>query len=159
MKFYLLDLVTELEIGKEASGLKCITYTDEVLHDHFPGFPIYPGTLITEGVAQLSGFLLEMTFNQNEAIPPKRALLVQIDKMKFHSVSGPGDRLLYHAQIESVIDDTALVNITVTCDGEKRAKGRLMFMLKEYNSDKVTEQRIDLYTVWTRKMDLCLKFR
>lgn len=159
MKFYLLDQVTELKIGEEASGCKCITYTDEVLHDHFPGFPIFPGTLITEGLAQLAGFLLEMSYNKDESAPVKRALLVQVDKMKFHSTSGPGDKLIYQAQIESLIDDTALVNVSVTCDGEKRAKGKLMFMLKEFDSSKVTEQRIDLYSVWTRKLNLCLKFR
>ena len=51
MRFFLLDKITEYEPKKSAKGLKCITLSDPVLHDHFPGLPLLPGALIMEGVA------------------------------------------------------------------------------------------------------------
>ena len=42
MRFILIDKVTELVLGESVTGIKCITATDEVLHDHFPGIPIMP---------------------------------------------------------------------------------------------------------------------
>ena len=159
MRFYLLDNIESLKLGEEAIGYKCISYSDEVLHDHFPDFPILPGTLITEGLAQLAGFLLEMTFNKDPETKVLRALLVQIDKMKFSTTSGPGDRLKYTAKIESIISESALVNVTADCDGQVRARGRIMFMMVHVPSEKLTQQRLDTYKVWTRKFEPCLTFR
>ena len=60
MRYYLIDKVTELSVGRRARGVKCATLTDEILHDHFPDFPMLPGALIVEAAAQLAGFLLEI---------------------------------------------------------------------------------------------------
>src|SRR5438067_691906 len=92
MRYFLIDKVTELVLGTHARGVKNITLTDEVLHDHFPDHPIMPGALILEAAAQLAGFLLEVSFNQ-AGEPPRRALLVQIELAKFHDTAGPGDQL------------------------------------------------------------------
>ena len=73
MRYYLIDKVTELELGERARGVKCVTLTDEVLHDHFPDYPMLPGALIVEAAAQLAGFLLEMTFNRRGRAPAARA--------------------------------------------------------------------------------------
>jgi 3-hydroxymyristoyl/3-hydroxydecanoyl-(acyl carrier protein) dehydratase len=102
----LVAKILSIEVG-EAVGLKCVTLTDDILHDHFPDLPILPGALITEGLAQLAGFLLEATFNRDETLAPKRAVLVQIDKMKFHSPTGPGDTLTLRARLESFFEDAA----------------------------------------------------
>lgn len=159
MRFFLFDQVTEVEVGKKASGVKCITIADETLFDHFPDYPIYPGSLITEGVAQLAGFLLEVTFNDSDTKPRKRAVLSAIDKMKFYQTSGPGDRLEYGVQIDSIIDNSAMINVEITCDGEKRAKGKLMFTLLEIDSEKITQQRLEIYKIWTRKLKNCPALR
>src|SRR6185295_4742030 len=89
MRYILLDRVTELEPGRRARGKKAITLTDDVLHDHFPDFPIYPGALLVEAAAQLAGFLLEKSRNQ-PGEPEARALLVQIDRTKFYRPARPG---------------------------------------------------------------------
>ena len=43
MRYYLIDKVTALQVGTSATGVKCVTLTDEVLHDHFPDHPMLPG--------------------------------------------------------------------------------------------------------------------
>ena len=88
MRYFLIDKVTELVPGERIRGVKCVTLSDEVLHDHFPDYPILPGALILEAGAQLAGFLLEATFNE-PGRPPRRALLAQVRRAKFHEMTGP----------------------------------------------------------------------
>lgn len=159
MRFFLLDMITDLTPGKEAKGVKCISLTEQVLHDHFPDHPIYPGALIIEGLAQVAGFLLEMTLNTDESKMPRRALLAQVDKMKFYQTSGPGDKLIYTAKIDSIINNSGMLTVEASCEGEKRVSGRLMFMMMEVPSKKLSEQRVDLYKIWTRNMKECLNLR
>ena len=59
MRFYLIDRITNIEIGKTVSGIKCWTITDEIFTEHFPGFPVVPGVLLTESMSQLLGYLIE----------------------------------------------------------------------------------------------------
>jgi 3-hydroxyacyl-[acyl-carrier-protein] dehydratase len=154
MKYYLLDRIDSIEVGSQIRGTKCITLTDEVLHDHFPDHPILPGALIVEGLAQLAGFLLEATVNtgDNASKTVRRAILVQIDKMKFHAMSGPGDSLEYSAKIEFLRDDAAQVSVEASCGGEKRAAGKIMFTLMPIDSPNVTAQRLSVYKIWTRQL-------
>ncbi|MEQ1877872.1 MAG: 3-hydroxyacyl-ACP dehydratase FabZ family protein [Bdellovibrionia bacterium] len=152
MRYYLIDSVTSVEIGKSATGVKCISLTDNVLHDHFPDVPILPGALITEGMAQLAGFLLECTFNKNPDTPALRAMLVQIDKMKFYKFSGPGDRLEYRIKIDQKIEDGARVSAEAYCEGERRVAGALTFSMVDPKSQKITQQRMDIYKIWTRNL-------
>ena len=159
MRYFLLDKVTSIEIGKVATGVKCVTLTDETLHDHFPDHPILPGALITEGLAQLSGFLLEISVNTESTLDLRRAVLVQIDKMKFHNHCGPGDRLEFRAIIESLHEDAAQLSVEALSEGEKKAAGRLTFALLKIDSPKITAQRVEVYKLWTRDLKHCPTLR
>ena len=152
MRYFLIDKIPSIEVGREAVGLKCVTLTDDVLHDHFPDLPILPGALITEGLAQLAGFLLEATFNRDETRQPRRAVLVQIDKMKFHLPTGPGDTLTMRASMESALEDAAQVAVEASVGEQKRARGKLTFAMIEVDSAKISAQRRDIYKIWTREM-------
>lgn len=156
MRYFLIDLITELEAGKYVKGIKNVTLSDEVLHDHFPDFPVMPGALIVEAASQLAGFLLEMTFNQPEK-PLRRALLVQIDKAKFYEVAQPGDRLELTVRIDSVIDPAAQVSAQVEVEGKRIVRAQLTFVLKEIDSERIHEQRRYLYKLWTRTWKSPLK--
>lgn len=149
MRYYLIDKVTELVVGERARGVKCATLTDEILHDHFPDFPTLPGALIVEAAAQLAGFLLEMTFNTaNE--PVRRALLVQIDKAKFHEPVGPGDRLEIVVTIEATRETSAQVSFDATVEGKHASRGVLTFVLRNIDSPRIHDQRRYAYGLWTR---------
>ena len=149
MRYYLIDKVTELVVGQRARGVKCTTLTDEILHDHFPDFPTLPGALVVEAAAQLAGFLLEMTFNTANQ-PVRRALLVQIEKAKFHELVGPGDRLEIAVTIESTRETSAQVAFDATLEGKQAARGVLTFVLRAIDSPRVHEQRRYVYGLWTR---------
>src|SRR5207244_2123277 len=46
MRYFLIDKVTEIVPGERIRGVKNVTLSDEILHDHFPDFPVMPGALI-----------------------------------------------------------------------------------------------------------------
>ena len=153
MRYFLIDQVTELVVGERARGVKCVTLTDEVLHDHFPDFPTLPGALILEGASQLAGFLLEMTLNR-AGQPLKRALLTQIELAKFHERVGPGDRLEFVATISTVREPSAQVLIEASVGEKRAARATLTFMLQPVESERLHQQRRELYRQWTRELTL-----
>ena len=59
MRFFLIDKITKWEIGVEAEAIKNVALSEDFFDDHFPRRPVMPGVLMIEGMAQLSGLLLE----------------------------------------------------------------------------------------------------
>ena len=160
MRYYLIDKVTELVPGERARGVKCATLSDEILHDHFPDYPMLPGALIVEGAAQLAGFLLEMTFNRPDQPerPIVRALLAQIQRAKFYAPVGPGDRLEIAATLVSSREASAQVDFHATVEGAQAARGTLLFVLRGIDSARVHDQRRYVYALWTRHFSPPLVF-
>ncbi len=158
MRYYLIDKVTELVPGERARGVKCVSLTDEVLHDHFPGYPILPGALIVESMAQLGGFLLEMTFNRGEA-PLRRALLLQIKQANFYEPCGPGECLDVSVRIASELETAAQVEAEVRSEEKRTARALLTFAMKEVPFDSIHDQRRRVYRLWTRHFDPPLDIR
>jgi 3-hydroxyacyl-[acyl-carrier-protein] dehydratase len=136
-------------VGERARGLKSVTLTDEVLHDHFPDYPVFPGVLVVEALAQLGGFLLE----KSSSDPFMRAILARIERAKFSSPAGPGDQLDLRVAITQRMEAAA----QLACDafvGERRiASAQLTFMMKRIDSVRLREQREALYRIWTRDLN------
>jgi len=151
MRYFLIDKVTELVPGERIRGVKNVTLSDEILHDHFPDYPILPGVLVLEAAAQLAGFLLESTFNRKgETL--RRALLVQIQQAKFHDAAGPGDQLDLSVALDSRLEGAAQVTADVRCGERKIARAVLTFMMKAIDSPRVHDQRRYIYSLWTKDL-------
>ena len=58
MRWFWIDRFTEFQSGQTATAIKNVTLAEEHLHDHFPGFPVMPASLMLEGMAQTGGILL-----------------------------------------------------------------------------------------------------
>lgn len=150
MRYFLIDKVTELVPGERARGVKNVSLSDEVLHDHFPDYPVMPGALILEAAAQLAGFLLEMTVNRPGEL--RRALLVQVELAKFHDTAGPGDQLELLVKISSLRDGAGQVTAEAGVGPKRIARAGLTFVLKAIDSERVHRQRRYLYQLWTRDL-------
>ncbi len=159
MRYFLIDKVTEVEVGVRVCGIKNVTLADPILHDHFPDYPVMPGALIVEAAAQLAGFLLELTFNESDETPVVRALLVQIERAKFRAMAGPGDQLHIEARLESRLASSAKASALVTCGGKKVATATLTFSMRRLDSERVQEQRRYIYKLWTRDLSEPIKIR
>jgi 3-hydroxymyristoyl/3-hydroxydecanoyl-(acyl carrier protein) dehydratase len=149
MRYFLLDKVTGFESGKRATGIKCVTLTDDTLHDHFPDHPVLPGALVIESMSQLGGFLVELSFHTGSG-KARRAVLAQIKDAKFHLACKPGDRIELEAIMESQLPDAARVSVTASVNGQRAARAELTFALREVDSERVHEQRRQIYRIWTQ---------
>lgn len=93
--FLLVDMILELEEGKRAVGIKNVTANEEFFNGHFPNYPVMPGVLIVEALAQVSAVVM-LTKEENQG---RLGLLVGIDKCRFKQQVKPGDQLRLEIEI------------------------------------------------------------
>jgi len=146
MRFHLVDRVEEICYGKYITGVKCISLADDVFNEHFPGYPIFPGSLIMEGLAQLAGSFFEIMMHEQK-LPLKRAVLTIINRMKFIKPAGPGDRLVYRAEILTMRDEYGVAKLTAEQDGGIYAKGEFTFSFIDIQNDTLQKSREEIYRI------------
>jgi len=93
--FLLVDRILELEEGKRAVGIKNVTANEDFFNGHFPNYPVMPGVLIVEALAQVSAVVM-LTKEGNQG---RLGLLVGIDKCRFKQQVKPGDQLRLEVEI------------------------------------------------------------
>jgi 3-hydroxyacyl-[acyl-carrier-protein] dehydratase len=124
--FLMVDKVTELEPGKRAVGVKCVTVNEWFFQGHFPEVPILPGVLILECMAQVGGIaILSAPENQNMA-----GYLVGVEKARFRQPVVPGDQLSVHAEVTSVRANICYVSAQAFVGEKLVAEAQLVMALK-----------------------------
>ena len=88
--FLLIDRITEIVRTKRIVALKNVTINEPFFAGHFPDYPIMPGVLVVEAMAQAGGVLLLTEFPDREN---KLLLFTGIDRAKFRRPVTPGDQL------------------------------------------------------------------
>ncbi|MED4078694.1 3-hydroxyacyl-ACP dehydratase FabZ, partial [Lysinibacillus fusiformis] len=112
--FLLVDRIEELEEGKRAVGLKNVTINEEFFNGHFPQYPVMPGVLIVEALAQVSAVIM-LTKEGNEG---RLGLLAGIDQCRFKKQVKPGDQLRLEVEITRVKGSIGKGKGIATVDGE-----------------------------------------
>lgn len=123
--FLLVDRVVELVPGESAVGYKNVTTNEEFFQGHFPDYPVMPGVLIVEAMAQVGGVAL-LCLDEHKG---KTALFAGIDKVRFKRQVKPGDTLLMDVRLGAFRRGIGTGTATATVDGELACKGELMFAL------------------------------
>ncbi len=93
--FLLIDRLDVIEEGKIAIGRKCVTMNEQFFQGHFPGYPIMPGVLIIEALAQTACALM---FSKAD-MKGKLAFFMGIDEVKFRKPVTPGDVVELHVEM------------------------------------------------------------
>ena len=94
--FLLVDKVPELLPGERIVAVKNVTVNEPFFQGHFPGFPVMPGVLIMEAIAQAGALLmLHGADKQGAAVP----LFAGIDKARFRRPVVPGDQLRVEVEV------------------------------------------------------------
>ena len=122
MRWMWIDKFTEFQSGSHATSVKNVSLAEEHLHDHYPGFPVMPGSLIIEGMAQTGGILLGSTNDFKHVV-----ILGKIPKMTFHSWVVPGDTLTYTAKLVDVRPEGGMTEVSAKVGDRLVADGEIFF--------------------------------
>jgi 3-hydroxyacyl-[acyl-carrier-protein] dehydratase len=123
--FLLVDKIIEMEWGKRAVGIKNVTANEPFFMGHFPGFPVMPGVLIVEAIAQV-GAVAVLGMPENKG---KLAFFAGVDEVRFKRQVVPGDTLRLEVTLTRVRGLFGQGEGTATVDGQLACSGKFMFAL------------------------------
>ena len=123
--FLLVDRVIELVPPHRAVGIKQVTVNEPFFQGHFPGYPVMPGVLIVEAMAQVGG----VAVLSSEDYQDKLALFAGIDNVRFKRQVRPGDTLRLEVELRQIRRGIGMGSGTATVEGELACRGDIMFAL------------------------------
>jgi len=125
--FLLVDRIEEVEPGVRAVGIKSVTQNEPFFQGHFPDYPVMPGVLIVEAMAQV-GAVGVMSVEEYRG---KLALFAGIDGVRFRRQVVPGDVLTMEVRIERLKGKIGRGKGKATVSGERVCEADLMFAFAE----------------------------
>lgn len=124
--FLLVDKVVEVEDEKRVVGLKNVSINEPFFQGHFPEYPVMPGVLILEALAQ-TGAIAVLGMEQNKG---KIGFLAGVDKCRFKRQVKPGDQLRLEVEIIRLKGPIGKGKAVATVDGEVACEAEIMFAIK-----------------------------
>ena len=131
--FILVDKVLELMPNEKIRAVKNVTINEEFFIGHFPYYPVMPGVLIIEALAQAAGILSFKSMNES-ANEESLYFFVGIDNCRFKRPVGPGDVLALNVQIEKVKGGVWKYQATAEVEQKVCAQAQLMCALRKIDS-------------------------
>jgi 3-hydroxyacyl-[acyl-carrier-protein] dehydratase len=147
MRFFLIDKIMEWHVGKTAKAVKNVALSEDFFDDHFPRRPVMPGVLIIEGMAQLSGLLLEASLKEKYQVDAK-AILTVLERTKFRDLVRPGDTLIYSTEIVSVNKNGGKVSAAAYLNDKAVVTTGMVFAFKFIDDPMLESKRQALMKIW-----------
>jgi 3-hydroxyacyl-[acyl-carrier-protein] dehydratase len=122
MRFILVDRILSMEPGRTIHAVKTLPESDELFLDHFPGFPVVPGVLLVEMMAQASAKCLHA-----EGTDRGYSMLGQINSATFRDWVRPGQVIDIHATVVLSRDKFATTECHIAVEEQTRASAKLLF--------------------------------
>ena len=123
--FLLIDAVTSYEPGLSIEAIKNVSVNEPYFQGHFPGYPVMPGVLIVEAMAQVGGVAVLSAVEYRD----KLALFAGIDNVRFKRQVRPGDTLRLEVELHQIRRGIGMGSGNATVDGELACRGDIMFAL------------------------------
>jgi 3-hydroxyacyl-[acyl-carrier-protein] dehydratase len=131
--FLLIDRITEFEPKTRLVAIKNVTMNEPFFQGHFPGYPIMPGVLVVEAMAQAGGIIMMHELDDRHE---KLVVFTGIEKAKFRRPVTPGDQLRIEVEVlafrtragriqgRATVDGKLACEATLTCQVVTRARER-----------------------------------
>ena len=124
--FLLVDKVIEKEEGKRVVGIKNVSINEPFFAGHFPDYPVMPGVLILEALAQV-GAIAVLDMEENKG---KIGFLAGVDKCRFKRQVKPGDQLELEVEIIRMKGSIGKGKGIAKIDGEIAVEAEIMFAIQ-----------------------------
>ena len=126
--FLLVDRVLACTPGASIRGLKNVTINEPFFQGHFPGFPLMPGVMVIEALAQVSGLLAFLSGDAQSA--DSLIYFAGIDNARFKRQVVPGDQLILEAEIVRVIRGVGKFRARATVEGSLACEAELIAAIR-----------------------------
>lgn len=121
--FHLIDRITDLNVSERTIAVEAqVPPHNTIFEGHFPGYPLMPGVLLIEAMAQTSGWLL-IALMKFERMP----FLGAVKEAKMRSFVSPGDLLTIDASVVHEGSGFAITSAKVSVGGEPRCDATITF--------------------------------
>lgn len=94
--FLMIDRIIDIDSDNSATGIKNVTINEPFFQGHFPSYPVMPGVLLIEGIAQTAGAICVAKVGQD--YQPRLVYFMTIERAKFRRPVVPGDTVYYHVK-------------------------------------------------------------
>ncbi len=122
--FLLLDRVTDYQPGVSVSAIKNVTANEPFFQGHFPGWPIMPGVLIIEAMAQVGGILYYLSSEAHNS--GQLFYLVAVDEARFRRPVLPGDQLRMDVHVARKRRSMWRFDCSASVDGKQAVSAVIM---------------------------------
>ena len=126
----LVDRVLDWEPGQFLRGLKNVTVDEPFFQGHFPAYPVMPGVLVIEAMAQVAG-LLTMLSDVARRDGSQLVLFAGIDEARFKRQVMPGDTLVLEANLERAVRGIGRFRTRATVGSEVVCEAQLLAAIRD----------------------------
>src|SRR5712691_10731860 len=126
--FQLIDRIVDLDLSQQTIRTEArVPSASTIFEGHFPGYPLMPGVLLIEAMAQTSGWLV-VAMNKFERMP----FLAQVKEAKLRTFVTPGQRLSIEAHLEHDGSGFAVTEAKIKADGKLICDATLTFRIVDF---------------------------